>query len=185
MQPCKVALEKISSDSGLGSEIIATVTNAISNHPQVNQKAGKLRRAKGDFPCPLCPAILRTKSQLTQHVKICHKTAVRCKSHKCVTFFLTDAEREEHEERTHGKGEFKKRFRCTFCGALFLSCLARLNKHIKKKHKEAIKCDFHQNCPNYFRSESEKNKHVLEVHALGVELKLAAVKCIYCSMQDF
>jgi hypothetical protein len=55
-----------------------------------------------------------------------------------------------------------------------------LSNHIKIQHKEAIKCDFYKNCPNYFHTESEKNKHILEVHTEGLQRNLTPEQCIYC-----
>jgi hypothetical protein len=187
-------LEKISSDfDHLGSKNISVNTSNLGipcwqhklegithiSPPKVeihDQYSANGRRVL--FPCTFCPKILHYGESLRKHMKAIHKNAVKCKSKRCNSYFSTEPERQQHEEKFHLNGEFNKAAKCIYCGAL--KSRGTLSTHIKKQHKDAIKCDFNKTCPNYFHTESEKNKHILEVHTEGLQRNLTPEQCIYC-----
>jgi hypothetical protein len=121
-------------------------------------KQFKLKRTQ----CTVC---LKTvaKSCLSEHVKKMHKSILRCKSLRCVSYFYTEAERLEHEVQVHSGVQWKK---CIFCGKLIRSY--NFLRHIKNLHTDvAIMCDFNSNCCVFFLSKSEKGEHILQVHKSG------------------
>lgn len=128
------------------------------------------------FQCVSCKQTLANMSSLLIPMKRFHKNIIRCKSLRCVTYFLTEAERNKHDEQVHKGGKWKK---CIYCGNLFASRNSYFN-HIKNFHKDkAIKCDFNSKCFEFFHSKSKKDEHILQVHKTGRR----KVSCVYCGIQ--
>lgn len=121
-----------------------------NQNPKIDQKKFlEYCQRKGKFKFTKCSVCKKSVSHvlLSTHIKS-HKNFIKilkCKYKACATFFLTDAKRQQHEEKIHN-GRGKKE--CIFCG-LFYSPSFIMN-HIKEYHKEVIRCDFHPQCPKYF-----------------------------------
>jgi hypothetical protein len=122
--------------------------------------------------CPLCQMEI-SGWHFDRHVKKHHPPTQiykRCRFKNCSERFLSDKNRQEHEEITHdSKTKWKK---CIYCNKL----VVRLYQHMNKNHKsDAIKCNFHSACPNYFLSEKDRDEHIEKVHLIE------NITCIYCN----
>jgi len=108
------------------------------------------------------------------HVRNKHQSvAIKCDYHSnCSHYFLTEEERQKHILEVHESGE--NRVRCIYCGIV----VTAIGEHVKKLHKEAIKCKYYAKlgCPIYFLTEEERRRHYLEVHESGAQL----LTCVYC-----
>lgn len=128
--------------------------------------------------CDVCKLTIR-KDKLQSHLKMHQPKFKKCSIKQCDATFATKAEKQRHEEQLHDDIKIpsldKGPKRCMFCMKWYAH--KRLNAHITRQHKEAIKCDFGITCPKFFKSMSEKNEHFLKVHAAGRQ----ELKCIYCS----
>jgi hypothetical protein len=198
IQPCRVELEKITFDVDHQSENNAAspfesqvheskrCSSNITENAEIETRACPREMVKQSnnkstsaklrvFQCTLCQQIFKRNNAVHYHMKKNHLNFVRCKSRMCPTYFLTEAERQQHEEKFHNN----KVNKCIYCGALFSKGSDKLYMHIKKKHKDAIKCEFTYHCTNYFHSETEKDEHILKVH-IGNISNDDQVKCIYC-----
>jgi KRAB domain-containing zinc finger protein len=191
IQPCRVELEKISFDgdncsaSAFGSQVHESSFNMKGNAVKEThvcpkdiekQPNKKCKSANMKFnQCNLCQIIFKSYYTLNNHIKKNHHVRVRCRSRFCGIYFFTEAERQQHEEEVHGN----KVHKCIYCGTLFSKGSDKLYEHIKKKHKEAIKCEYKYHCPNYFHTKSQLDEHILKVH-IGTLSHADQVQCIYC-----
>ncbi|XP_065336586.1 uncharacterized protein LOC135937363 [Cloeon dipterum] len=82
-------------------------------------------------------------------------------------------ENAEHVEVSDGRKSGKK---CFYCGQI----VANISSHVRKKHENAIRCDFRK-CVTYFHTVEEKDKHTKEVHQKSQTKKL--IKCNFCEKQ--
>jgi hypothetical protein len=204
IQPCQVKLEKIASDfnhlsknnsanaPSLGvresnrctsqfQDTIGLKTNFSAVPSDVGKKSNDKKSASSDatsFQCTLCQKIVTSNNDLREHMKKIHKNGIKCRSFCCAAYFLTEDERQQHENDVHLNCENSTCAKCIFCGALYTNGIKYLNKHIQRLHKEAIQCDFNDHCTKYFRTKSDKDKHILQVHE-NVKRKMP---CIYCRM---
>lgn len=199
IQPCRVELEKIASGSDIiedgddssneSSEVhteqlqyastaeLQQVFHPTTAKPIVNKKKisdkGQQKLEKQKWCC-LCKKFMK-QLRFGLHIKKCHEnvTLLRCRSNCCANFFLTEADRQQHEEQVHS-GEHN----CIYCGHLFKTVRSTCN-HMKVYHKEAIRCDFNRfKCSEFFHTTAEKDEHILKVHKTVRPRK--EIKCINC-----
>jgi transcription elongation factor Elf1 len=71
-----------------------------------------------------------------------------------------------------------ERLKCIYC-AKFMKNKGLSKYHIDKWHSDiVIKCNFHEGCLTFFKTEQDKEKHINEVHK--VEKIREKFDCIYC-----
>jgi len=88
---------------------------------------------------------------------------------KCEISFSNQEDKNQHNAIFHRK------FQCIYCSEckLFAS-FNGLDYHIKNQHQaEKIQCKFNYRCTIYFKTEEDKQKHIVKVHQ-------SETKCVYC-----
>lgn len=142
-------------------------------------KDKKNRNKRTVFQCNLCQLIVKCKETLQDHRKRDHKNVLRCNSKYCASYFITEADRQQHELSAHAKCG-----KCIYCGALFSNRIRWLHEHVQKFHKEAVQCDFPKNCPEYFHTQTEKDEHIFKVHqkAAGTRINKKYYSAETCSI---
>jgi len=129
------------------------------------------RKSNNFVKCIYCDKMV---TNLFQHVHIYHKSqAIKCNFNgHCATYFHSQKDRKKHVAQVHGENSIK----CIYCEKMLKKDQLQ---HMKNCHKDvAIKCDFLKSCPNYFRTEEERDEHVLKVHQTAKPTE--EIKCLYC-----
>lgn len=127
--------------------------------------------------CIYCQKLL-TRLRLLNHVRVKHSSiAIRCNlTNRCVTFFHTEAEREQHLLKVHRQPEWIK---CIYCKKFFRN-IAQLSTHIHMQHKSVrIRCSIRK-CFSFFLSQVECDQHFEEHHRQDEDKKK-----FHCSDCDF
>jgi hypothetical protein len=135
---------------------------------KLNQSGGICKKPE----CHICRKIYSNRNRFKHHMENVHEfNLIRCNRRACVSYFLNEIERQKHEVQVHHGSEEKK---CIFCGN-FYPLPHNLVAHVKRCHKEAIRCDFNSRCTAWFHTKTEKDEHIHQVHNLRPEMK-----CVYC-----
>lgn len=118
------------------------------------------------------------KGFLGTHVKSKHESqAIKCKF-QCRTYFLSEGDRDEHIVNVHSKALVIRDFICIYCNKSYFSP-SSFHLHVHQVHTEIyIRCNL-RGCKEYFLSQSDKNKHYLEMHQEKEAKK--SLKCINCN----
>jgi KRAB domain-containing zinc finger protein len=142
------------------------------------------------FYCALCKLYLKSKEEKRVHFKEQHSEKHKCilcskafsrndhlrshlqKNHlnqffeckyfaNCGKFFKSKDERKLHIFNVHESRPGLTK--CIYCKKMIQHCT--ISRHMLFRHKlVAIKCEYVQNCPTYFHTQAERNKHYLDVH---------------------
>ncbi|CAB3386159.1 Hypothetical predicted protein [Cloeon dipterum] len=89
-------------------------------------------------------------------------------------------QRTDGEEKRIDEAEIRpRRWKCIYCGKRF-KYSDNMYKHVKKKHKEAIRCE-NRNCATYFHTLEEKEEHTKNVHEKPKERE--KFKCSFCGKE--
>jgi hypothetical protein len=128
------------------------------------------------FKCLFCDrGNYSDKKFLAQHIRKKHvDVALWCDYTKnCSSCFKTDEDRKKHYKEKHESGEKMKT--CILCNKKinYISYLVHLQNH--HQHEKYFKCSY-PICTEYFKTEEEQRKHIVEVHECFDE----KFKCIYC-----
>ncbi|XP_065334363.1 zinc finger protein 845-like [Cloeon dipterum] len=163
VEQCWVQLEEIAESEDEEEEIES------DNH-------SKLKRTK----CFYCDKSYKFSSSLANHVKNEHKNAIRCEKYKCVTYFHTIEEKEEHVKNFHEMPRERKIIQCCFCEKEFQANCS-YHQHVRSVHTEfPVKCAL-IGCVLYFKSESDMKSHIESAHKEEDEAKVN--KCKYCGFR--
>jgi len=92
---------------------------------------------------------------------------------KCEILFSNQEELKLHVKT------IRKTYKCIYCTeSKVFATISGLRKHTNAHHQsEIIKCKFDSRCAIYFRTEEEKEQHILNFHQQGKNAK----KCVYCN----
>jgi hypothetical protein len=107
--------------------------------------------------------IYKGNDHLQSHLQKNHVNRFfECKYNKtCGKFFKTKEERKSHIFNVHESRPGLSK--CIYCKKMILLCT--LSRHMLSRHKlVAIKCEYVKNCPTYFHTQAERDKHYLDVH---------------------
>jgi len=128
--------------------------------------------------CVYCGAFMKDYKGLWSHMKLVHKdAAIRCSYRFCSTYFFSQEEKQIHLEEVHEKGDTTK---CVYCDFAFTAIILR--QHIRNCHSDiAIKCNFTLNCPTFFTSVQQRERHVQEVHKTPKREEKHT--CFYCGLE--
>jgi hypothetical protein len=115
---------------------------------------------------------------IVSHVNQQHKNvSIKCTKVHCMTYFLTESDRQEHVEKVHLAERRKKKKTCFYCGKIYPA--ASLTNHINALHSDIlIKCSIFK-CNSYFHSKEELQKHFDEKHKEAEKQK--KFHCVHCS----
>jgi hypothetical protein len=134
---------------------------------------------RGNFNCIYCNWSCAYKPILRRHMREKHKGEVfQCKYNtKCSLYLKTQDDLQKHIMEIHECDKINKS-QCVYCEK-FMEHKSML-PHVKCYHKSvSIKCNFKMNCPTFFLTKEDLEKHVLEVHHFGKVVD--NVKCAQCS----
>ncbi|CAB3379724.1 Hypothetical predicted protein [Cloeon dipterum] len=85
------------------------------------------------------------------------------------------------EERRNVQAEIRpRRWKCIYCGKRYKYSF-NMYKHVKKMHKEAIRCE-NVNCATYFHTREEKEEHKKNVHDKQKERE--KINCSFCGQKS-
>lgn len=145
----------------------------LQNHYKENHKSEECRILK----CIYCGNFY-VKEAILSHVKHMHgEQAIKC-TFPCITFFNSEADRDEHIFKVHSKAPLIQKWVCIYCH-ITLSKKSALHTHVKNMHKEIhIKCSV-QGCGEYFLSQSDKRKHNENHTEEEASESLNCIKCDY------
>lgn len=149
----------------------------------IKRKPADKPKGSGKIPkiqCYICDRVM-TKYYLADHLKCMHDLHYKCRFTKCAGQFATDVERQHHEKKVHPDDVITppmERVKCIYCQRTFANIGGKLNMHMKQYHKkQAIRCNFHKLCLEYFLTEADRQEHIRNIHvALRVESQ-----CMYCN----
>jgi len=135
-------------------------------HLEKNHQRGK--------KCIYCDKVFSDCKRLWDHTKTMHeKIKVKCNYTRCATYFKSKADREQHIKEKHLTDQ--KLQKCVYCDK-FVRCM---KMHVRSYHSQvAIKCNYSLQCTTYFKSDSDRDKHVKSVHLAGKVKQM--VDCVYC-----
>jgi hypothetical protein len=175
LQPSQVQLFKYTEGPAANEESSSEFENSILSPEKPDKQLERTR-----LSCIYCNSkqTYLYKKSLYKHFKKCHPNrTVKCHyNKKCARLFKTKEDLEIHVKAFHENDDGRKRRVCIYCDKLIY--FDHFNRHMRNHHKDvAIKCDFIKTCPNYFKSQFEKKKHIREEH---LNVKLQEVNCIYC-----
>jgi len=143
---------------------------------EIHVKEKHDKRAK-TCECIYCGQGFVDKNHRIRHTKRVHaKIAIRCTEYKkCMDFFKTVSEMENHLKEAHKKAErHKKSVICLFCQKTIWD-KPNYVIHIKTHHsEEAFRCK-HPTCFSFFKNETDRKKHY--------EVKHVANFC--CALCDY
>ena len=132
--------------------------------------------------CIFCNLVFN-EAAIFYHYRTVHKSlfanAFKCKYH-CRKYFITEADREEHIASAH-KILMRTEAKCLYCDKI---CIDKhvLNSHIHRNHSaEKILCKFFK-CGQYFRTQTEADKHFEQQHQKMEENK--KYRCLKCNYRS-
>jgi hypothetical protein len=123
--------------------------------------------------CIFCnKKVARKGGCISYHLKMHHpgERFFKCSYLPCIEYFKTEVDKQNHVQQVHEKIEGS--LKCIFCEK-FIPCpkslrgtrRSRLAAHIRELHSDvAIKCNYYDRCPYYFKSEEDRDKHIKDVH---------------------
>lgn len=129
---------------------------------------------KNAIKCTYCDKVFPKTKSLNTHTKKTHgNTMIMCHYQNCSSFFKCEADRLQHEKEKHlTSGNIRK---CVYCDRWVVA----IRSHVSSYHKNiAIGCNYSASCSSYFKSKSDRDKHVQTVHQ--VTKIRPTVECIYC-----
>ncbi|CAB3380804.1 Hypothetical predicted protein [Cloeon dipterum] len=91
---------------------------------------------------------------------------------------LPESDSEDDGRPSEAKKQ-SRQLKCFYCKMQF-KYRCQFSKHMKKMHKEAIRCGYHQ-CATYFNSLEEKEEHTKNVHEKPKERE--KLKCSFCGKE--
>jgi hypothetical protein len=121
------------------------------------------RKKFHNFPCVYCSQYLANEMAYQKHVSSMHENEV-IECERCIKscmYFKTQSAYAKHVARKH-EGAWK----CIYCtNDNNFRLKQSLVNHVRHHHKdEYIECT-HTKCTNFFKTEAEKSKHEMDVHA--------------------
>jgi hypothetical protein len=106
--------------------------------------------------CKLCGKMINSNGCIFDHMRVVHKIEI------------SSSKRAQEGIQSIDK-------KCIYCNEIVKEISFR--RHISLKHKAAIRCNF--KCWEYFLSDEERQKHVLQVHSKAANEQMK--KCVYCN----
>lgn len=109
--------------------------------------------------CPLCPARLRTRVILQNHMRVVHKSGSEHRCVECSAEFPWKSTLDNHVRLVHRK---ERPFKCQRCDKAF-RWSSHLQEHTWVVHekKKPFKCDI---CDKAFGRKNNRTKHMRKVH---------------------
>jgi hypothetical protein len=141
---------------------------------------------RGQFRCIYCVNWECTnRMNLRRHMRKKHQgEVIQCKySNKCSLYFKTQADLQQHISESHEAAKSDK-LQCIYCSKF----LPRndLIIHIKIHHKPvAIKCNFLSNCPTYFLTKEDLERHIEDVHQPKIPFHHNKCPCCFKVFKHF
>jgi hypothetical protein len=117
--------------------------------------------------CIFCSLLLSNKKSYENHLINIHKSqlpnAYKC-TYDCYRYFLTEADRDEHDLNEHIKPNASNT-KCCYCSKFFAKKRG-LSDHIKSMHADVQihQCIFQNSCAQYFQTKSELDEHLQHHH---------------------
>jgi hypothetical protein len=153
---------------------------------QKHYKEKHENNAKNLRTCIFCnKKFNRLGGALKHHLNFSHPNEkyFKCRYLPCVEYFKTEKEKRKHEKDVHEC--FDEKYKCIFCKKFFFCEIpmrnSKLQAHIRYAHSDvAIKCNFNERCPNYFKTEEDRDKHKVEFHK-SRKRKYQASTCFSCA----